>query len=96
MSYTLSEKAHIAFIKAIPTPSAEAPPGSDKFLKALNIGFWVFGAICVLGIIFCAIKMVISHRQQAGGENMAALGWTIAGCVIGGSCAAIAGAFTGQ
>lgn len=97
MSYTLTEKAHIAFVRAIPAPTSEAPPGSTVFLKVLNWIFWGGLVVCVIGFIAAGAAMIFEHRQgSGGGENMKKLGSVLVGSVIIGSASAFAAAATGQ
>ncbi|MFC3690351.1 hypothetical protein [Aquipuribacter hungaricus] len=67
----------------MPTPGA--PPGAEGFLTILNWVSWVALAICVAGVVFCGIAMVISSRRGEGGEHVGKLGTVLAGCVVVGA-----------
>jgi hypothetical protein len=77
----------------VPNPGGgEAPPGSDGLIKILKWAAWIFGAICVLGVLGCAGAMVLNNKRGQGGEHMTQLGWILAGCIIGSSASLIVGA----
>lgn len=71
-------------LAAVPDPGhGEAPPGAEKFDKILKWVAWGGYAICVLGVITCAIGMVMEHRRGGGGgEAMGRLGSVMAACVL--------------
>lgn len=82
-----------AIITQVPDPGqGEAPPGSDKVLLILKWVAWIAVAICVGGIVFCGAKMAKGGKRGEGGEHASDLGWAMAGCIVIGSAAAIAGA----
>ncbi len=53
---------------------------------------WVALAICVAGVIFAGLAMIISSRRGEGGEHMGKLGTVLAGCVIVGAASGFVGA----
>lgn len=69
-----------------------APPGSDKVTTAVSWIAWGVLAACVAGLLFCAAKMALSHRQGSGGEHGSALGWVMAACIVAGSASGLVGA----
>ncbi len=94
---TLLHRAELAFYNlAAPAPSAEAPPGSETFLKALNWIFWGGVVVSVIGFIFAGAAMIFAHSRGEGGEHMKKLGLVTIGSVIIGSASAFAAAATGQ
>ena len=58
----------------VPVPTPGAPPGSAQFLTILNWVSWVALAVCVAGVIFAGLAMIISSRRGEGGEHMGKLG----------------------
>ena len=68
-----------------PVPTPGAPPGSAQFLTILNWVSWGALVICVAGVIFAGIAMIISSRRGEGGEHIGKLGTVLAGCVVVGA-----------
>ena len=79
-------------VPLVPVPTPGAPPGSAQFLTILNWVSWVALAICVAGVIFAGLAMIISSRRGEGGEHMGKLGTVLAGCVIVGAASGFVGA----
>jgi|SRR4051794_13824240 hypothetical protein len=86
MSVALITMRMLAAAPATSAPDpgrGEAPPGMDKFTTILK---WItYGgyAVCVLGVILCAIGMVTEHRRGGGGgEAMGRLGNVMIACVL--------------
>jgi hypothetical protein len=48
----------------------------------LSWAAWIALAIGVLGVIIAGITMMIQVRRGEGGEGLARLGWTLAGCIV--------------
>lgn len=71
-------------LAAVPDPGrGEAPPGFEKFTTILKWVAYVGYAVCVLGVILCAIGMVSEHRRGGGGgEAMGKLGSVLVACVL--------------
>jgi hypothetical protein len=77
----------------VPDPgNGKKPPGSDNFLTILQWAAWIAFGVCVLGVIIAGARMAIQHRHGQGGEQAAALGWVLAGCIVIGSASALVGA----
>lgn len=68
-----------------PVPTPGAPPGSAGFLSILNWVAWGALVICVAGVIFAGVAMIISSRRGEGGEHVSKLGAVLAGCVVVGA-----------
>ncbi|MFC5382132.1 hypothetical protein [Aquipuribacter nitratireducens] len=72
-------------LASVPRPNPGAPPGSAQFLTILNWVSWGALVICVAGVIFAGIAMIISSRRGEGGEHIGKLGTVLAGCVVVGA-----------
>ncbi|MGO9955975.1 MAG: hypothetical protein ACLP50_08330 [Solirubrobacteraceae bacterium] len=84
-------------IGAIPDPGQGiAPPGSDKITTLLSWVAWLVTACCVGGVLYAGGKMAAGSLSGGGygggGQHATTLGWVLAGCIVAGSAAAIAGA----
>ncbi|MFJ7751804.1 hypothetical protein ACIQXM_17840 [Arthrobacter sp. NPDC097144] len=73
----------LSVLTEVPNPGGGvAPPGSEGLLKILQWAAWIALALGVLGVIIAGITMMIQVRRGEGGEGLAKLGWTLAGCVV--------------
>lgn len=82
-----------AAVLAAPSPTSEAPPGSDHFMTLLNWTFWGVTAIGVLGFLAVAGGMMVSHHRGTGGttgEHGAKFAMVAGGCVIAAAAGPIA------
>lgn len=84
-------------INLLPMPApnpggGEPPPGSEGLLQILRWAFWIASAVCVLGVIIAGGAMALAMQGHGrGGENVARLGWVLAGCIVIGSASALVG-----
>ncbi len=73
----------LEIMAAVPDPGGgTAPPGSEGLVTILGWAAWIALAIGVLGVIIAGITMMIQVRRGEGGEGLARLGWTLAGCIV--------------
>ncbi|WP_420116578.1 hypothetical protein [Micromonospora sp.] len=80
------------YLAVLDPGQGEAPPGSDKITTVVNWVAWIVFAACVVGLLICAAKMAIQHRQGGGGEHGSNLGWVMGACILGGTAGALVGA----
>ena len=79
----LQVSAVYVLTNTVPNPGGGvAPPGSQGLLTILQWAAWIALALGVLGVIIAGITMMIQVRRGEGGEGLAKLGWTLAGCVV--------------
>ena len=80
----------------VPNPPVQAPPGLSKPVNTiLGWGKWGVLVCGVAGLLICAGKMAIGHRNRAAFAADGATGvpWVLAGLSLAAVAAAIVGVF---
>jgi len=80
---------------AVPNISPERPPGSGDVVMIVNWVAWLGVTAAIVGVIICAIMMVLaaSGRHGGGGEHMSRLGWVLGGLILMGAAGTLVGVF---
>lgn len=71
--------------------SGSQPPGTQGIVTAMGYAAWVVCAICVVGVLVCAGRMAVSHRQGMAGEHMSGIAYVLGACILVASASAIVG-----
>ncbi|WP_018134024.1 hypothetical protein [Acaricomes phytoseiuli] len=71
--------------------SPEQPPGGEKVLTIVKWVAWGGAIAGVIGLIICAIMMMLSHRR--GEQPAGALGLVLLGCAIVAGAGTLVGFF---
>ena len=80
----------------IPNPPAQAPPGlAAPISKILGWAKYLVLASGVAGLLICAGKMTIGHRNRASfaADGATGIPWVLAGLSVAAVAAAVVGAF---
>jgi len=81
---------------AVPDPPAQAPPGLTAPVNTiLGWGKWGVLVCGVAGLLICAGKMAIGHRNRAtfAADGATGIPWVLAGLSLAAVAAAIVGVF---
>ena len=95
--YLTAHRAWQYLARGAPNPPAQAPPGlSTPVNTILGWGKWGVLVCGVAGLLICAGKMTIGHRNRAAFAADGATGvpWVLAGLSLAAVAAAIEGGFT--
>ena len=80
----------------VPNPPVQAPPGLTAPVNTiLGWGKWGVLVCGVAGLLICAGKMAIGHRNRAtfAADGATGIPWVLAGLSLAGVAAAIVGVF---
>ena len=80
----------------VPNPPVQAPPGLSKPVNTiLGWGKWGVLVCGVAGLLICAGKMAIGHRNRSSlaADGAAGIPWVLAGLSLAAVAAAIVGVF---
>jgi hypothetical protein len=81
---------------AVPNPPAQAPPGLAAPVNTiLGWGKWGVLVSGVAGLLLCAGKMTIGHRNRAtfAADGATGIPWVLAGLSLAAVAAAVVGVF---
>ena len=81
---------------AVPNPPAQAPPGLAAPVNTiLGWGKWGVLVSGVAGLLLCAGKMAIGHRNRAtfAADGATGIPWVLAGLSLAAVAAAVVGVF---
>ena len=94
--YLVAHRAWQYLAGGAPNPPAQAPPGlSAPVNTILGWGKWGVLVCGVAGLLICAGKMTIGHRNRAtfAADGATGVPWVLAGLSLAAVAAAIVGVF---
>lgn len=87
---------YTGLVSALPDPAPVQPPGTEGFVTILGWAKWVGLVAAILAIIVGGMMMMFNARRGEGGENVARIGWVLAGVILIGSATALVGFISGS
>jgi hypothetical protein len=94
--YLAAHRGWTAVAAGVPNPPAQAPPGLAKPVNTiLGWGKWGVLVSGVAGLLRCAGKMTIGHRNRASfaADGATGIPWVLAGLSLAAVASAIVGVF---
>lgn len=84
------------FLLAVPNPGPEAPPGFEELVGRL-LGWMKWGVLAagILGILICALMLIIGRRNRSATayEGLIGSAWVLGGLALASVAALLVGAF---